>query len=133
MRAKFLQEIIDETPKDVEIFVRWYADLTVRINRILKEQGISQKDLAVSLGKNPSEINKWLKGNHNFTLRSLAKLQAELGEELIQVASPPVQFTEPTSFQPIRLRVLHSKAYNTAVKFEHFTVTSHKSKLSRVS
>ena len=87
MRAKFLQEIIDETPKDVEIFVRWYADLTVRINRILKEKAISQKDLAISLGKNPSEINKWLKGEHNFTLRSLAKLQAELGEELIQVST----------------------------------------------
>ncbi len=85
MRAKFLQEVIDETPKDVEIFMRWYADLTVRINRVLKEKGISQKELAESLGKKPSEISKWLTGEHNFTLRSLAKLQADLDVELIQI------------------------------------------------
>lgn len=133
MRAKFLQEIIDETPKDVEIFVRWYADLTVRINRILKEKAISQKDLAISLGKNPSEINKWLKGEHNFTLRSLAKLQAELGEELIHISNPIVQFTDAKSFQPFKLKVLRSTAYNKEVKFVHFEVNSQKSKLSNVS
>jgi transcriptional regulator with XRE-family HTH domain len=33
--------------------------------------------------KRPSEINKWLKGNHNLTLKTLAKLEAELGEPII--------------------------------------------------
>lgn len=44
-----------------------------------------QKDLAAKLGKSPSEINKWLNGDHNFTLRSLAKLQFELGEIILEV------------------------------------------------
>lgn len=35
------------------------------------------------MDKKPSEINKWLKGNHNLTLKTLAKLEAELGEPLI--------------------------------------------------
>lgn len=85
MRAPFLQDIIDETPKDVAVFVRLYADLIVRIDQLLKDKGMSQKDLAEKLGKQPSEISKWLGGDHNFTLRSIAKLQAELGEELISV------------------------------------------------
>jgi transcriptional regulator with XRE-family HTH domain len=85
MRSKLFQEILDETPKDVEIFVRLYADLVVRINTILKEKGLSQKALADKLDKNPSEIHKWLSGNHNFTLRSIAKLEAELGETLLEV------------------------------------------------
>jgi transcriptional regulator with XRE-family HTH domain len=37
------------------------------------------------MGKKPSEISKWLNGEHNFTLRSLAKLEAELGEPIITV------------------------------------------------
>jgi len=37
------------------------------------------------MNKKPSEINKWLKGNHNLTLKTLAKLEAELGEPIIQV------------------------------------------------
>lgn len=85
MRSKVLQRILDETPKDVDIFVDLYADLVVRINEILREKGISKKQLAENLDKKPSEISKWLGGEHNFTLRSLAKLSAELDEPLLEV------------------------------------------------
>ena len=43
MRSKIFQEILDETPEDVEIFVRLYADLVVRINQLLLENNISKK------------------------------------------------------------------------------------------
>lgn len=85
MRNKFLKEIIDQTPKDTEIFIDKYSDIVLRINQILKEKNISQKDLATSMGKSPSELSKWLSGNHNLTLRSIAKLEAELGESIIEV------------------------------------------------
>lgn len=85
MRSKIFQRILDETPEDVEIFIDWYADLVIRINELLDEQNLSRKELAHKLDKNPSEISKWLSGEHNFTLRSLAKLSAELGEPLLEV------------------------------------------------
>jgi len=85
MRSKVLQKILDKTPKDVEIFVDKYADLVLRINQILREKGYTQKSLAEKLEKRPSEIHKWLSGDHNFTLRSIAKLEAELGEILLEV------------------------------------------------
>lgn len=85
MRSKVLDRIIKNTPKDVEIFVDLYADLVVRINQLLKENNISKKELAEKMDKKPSEISKWLCGEHNFTLRSLAKLSAELGEPLLEV------------------------------------------------
>jgi transcriptional regulator with XRE-family HTH domain len=85
MRSKVLQRILDKTPKEVEIFVDKYADLVLRINQILREKGYTQKSLAEKLEKSPSEIHKWLSGDHNFTLRSIAKLEAELGEILLEV------------------------------------------------
>jgi len=91
MRSKVLQRILGNTPKEVEIFVDMYADLVVRINQILREKGISKKELAERLNKNPSEISKWLNGKHNFTLRSLAKLSAELGEPLLEVPKKKAQ------------------------------------------
>ncbi len=94
MRSKIAQRILDETPEDVKIFVRLYADITVRINQLLKQKGISQKDLAEAMDKKPSEISKWLNGEHNFTLRSLAKLQAELKEDIIYV--PKIRQIEKT-------------------------------------
>lgn len=85
MRSKTVDRLLRSTPKDVEIFVDLYADIAVRINQILIEKNLTQKDLAEKLEKRPSEISKWLNGEHNFTLRSLAKLSAELGEPLLEV------------------------------------------------
>ena len=91
MRSKVLQRILDRTPTDVDLFVDLYADLVVRINQLLLENGLSKKELADKLDKRPSEISKWLGGEHNFTLRSLAKLSAELGEPLLEVPKRKTQ------------------------------------------
>lgn len=91
MRSKTVDRLLKSTPKDVEIFVDLHADLVVRINQLLREKGIARKKLAERLDKQPSEITKWLSGEHNFTLRSLAKLSAELGEPLLEVPKKNVQ------------------------------------------
>lgn len=91
MRSKIIDQILNETPKEVEMFVDLYADLVVRINQLLHEKGITKKNLADKLEKSPSEISKWLGGEHNFTLRSIAKLQAELGETLLEVPKRQTQ------------------------------------------
>lgn len=95
MKSKVAERILAKTPEDTKIFARLYGDLVVRINSILIEKGYTQKALADMLEKRPSEIHKWLNGDHNFTLRSIAKLQAELGETLLEV---PVKRTPIESF-----------------------------------
>ena len=37
------------------------------------------------MNKKPLEINKWLKGRHNLTLKTIAKSESELGEAIIYV------------------------------------------------
>lgn len=85
MKSKVVERMMAKMPEDVKIFVDKYADIVVRINYLLKEKGLTQKDLAERLDKKPSEICKWLNGEHNFTLRSLAKIEAELGEIILYV------------------------------------------------
>lgn len=85
MRSKIAKRILDETPEDLRIFVRKHSDIVVRVYQLMREKGWSQKELAGKLEKTPSEISKWLNGEHNFTLRSIAKLEAELGAEIIYV------------------------------------------------
>lgn len=91
MRSKISSKILDETPEEVRIFVRWYTDIVVRVNQLLLAKGYTQKDLAVKMKKKPSEINKWLKGNHNLTLKTLAKLEAELGAPIIYTSQAHVK------------------------------------------
>lgn len=58
-------------------------DIVNRIYEILEQQGKSQQDLANLMGKKESEINKWMLGTHNFTLKSIAEIESVLGEKLV--------------------------------------------------
>ncbi len=85
-RNSFLEEIRKEIPEETRRFVEHNADIVIRVNELLDEKGWTQKKLSENMAKKPSEISKWLKGEHNFTLRSLAKLEVELGASIIHVA-----------------------------------------------
>lgn len=85
MRSSVLQELLDETPKDLRLMLKMHAQIAMRVQELMEEAGISQKELAERMDKNPSELNKWLKSGHNMTLRSMAKLQIALQKPIIQV------------------------------------------------
>ena len=56
-----------------------------KIEAIRKEQGIRQEEFAKAMGKRDSEISKWLGGGHNFTIATITKIEAVLGEDIISV------------------------------------------------
>lgn len=71
----------------VDIFVDYTFDLSNRIQFLLDQNSMDQKDLAKALGKNESEISKWLSGSHNFTLKTVAKIEEILEGKLLEVAN----------------------------------------------
>jgi hypothetical protein len=85
MRNQFAKEILERTPKSTHLFVSKCVDLSLLVNDILKRKGITKQELAKNLDKSPSEITKWLSGEHNLTLKSLCMLEAELDEEIISI------------------------------------------------
>ena len=56
-----------------------------RIHTILEEKGMKQKDLALRLGKSEAEISKWMRGTHNFTIDTLASIEAALDAPILLV------------------------------------------------
>jgi transcriptional regulator with XRE-family HTH domain len=60
-------------------------DIVDHIHSILERKGMSQKDLAELLEKQPSEVSRWLTGLHNFEMKTLVKIEVALGEEVILV------------------------------------------------
>jgi transcriptional regulator with XRE-family HTH domain len=85
MRNNIAKKILSETPEEERIFVRLYTDIVVRVHELMQLNGFTQKELADRMKKKPSEINKWLKGNHNLTLKTIAKLEAELGDSILYI------------------------------------------------
>lgn len=57
-----------------------------RIHSILVEKGLKQKDLANLLGKKESEISKWMRGTHNFTIETIISIENILGMPILRVA-----------------------------------------------
>lgn len=78
-----LEERRKKVPADVKLFVEMAFKMADQVESILKKKGMSQRDFANVMGKSESEISKWLTGEQNFTLRSIAKMQSVLGEPLI--------------------------------------------------
>ncbi len=71
--------------------VRRRVDMTFlivdRIHSILEEKGLKQKDLASMLGKKESEISKWMRGTHNFTIDTITSIENALGTPILQIAT----------------------------------------------
>lgn len=70
---------------EIDIMVKHNLAIATKLARILKEKGIGKREFAETMGKSPSEVSKWLSGTHNFTIKTIAKLEHTLGEELIHI------------------------------------------------
>ncbi|MDE6078095.1 MAG: helix-turn-helix transcriptional regulator [Muribaculaceae bacterium] len=78
-------EILGPLPAEKVLAADYQFDVADRIYALMKEQGLNQKQLAIAIGHRPSEISKWLSGQHNFTLKTLALLTNFFGKPLITV------------------------------------------------
>ena len=83
--AKSLEEILGPIPEHVQMEVNLSFDISDRIDNLMRENGLSKKQFAEALGRRPSEITKWLSGQHNFTIATLAKLAVFFGKPIISV------------------------------------------------
>ena len=77
--------MVAAVPADVKREVDLEFAIANRIYELMTKRGLSKVEFAQALGKRPSEVTKWLSGQHNFTLRTIALLSAFFGEELIAV------------------------------------------------
>ena len=61
------------------------AGIIAKIDSILKEKSMTQRDLARKLGKSEAVVSRWTTGFPNLTLRSIAVLSVALGEKIIHL------------------------------------------------
>lgn len=77
------QQMVSRVPKDVMTEVDLSFAIADEINKFMLEKGLTKKQFADALGKKPSEVTKWLSGQHNFTIKTLAMLSSFFGKSLI--------------------------------------------------
>jgi transcriptional regulator with XRE-family HTH domain len=72
-------------PKEIDLFVTRSFEIVDRIHEILQAKNLDQKDLAMLLSKRESEISKWMSGTHNFTLKTLTRIEDVLGCSVVKI------------------------------------------------
>lgn len=83
--AKSLEEMLGSIPERIQREVDLSFQISDRIYELMQERGLSKKQFAEALGKRPCEVTKWLSGQHNFTISTLAMLSAFFGKSIITV------------------------------------------------
>jgi transcriptional regulator with XRE-family HTH domain len=82
-KSKIVERLKAKILPENRIFVKKNLEISEQVTALLKEKKWSQKELAIRLGKSESEVSKLLSGLHNLTLKSISKLEAELGSDII--------------------------------------------------
>ena len=62
--------------------------IALKILRRLRELGMTQNDLSEKIGVQRQQVNKWLKGNDNFTLDTICKLSKAVDLQVAELFQP---------------------------------------------
>lgn len=87
------QQMLSSVPQDISMEIDLSFAIAKEIEALMREKGLTKKQFADALGKKPSEVTKWLSGQHNFTIRTLAMLSSFFGRPLIQTC--PLGYSLP--------------------------------------
>lgn len=79
------REMVSQVPPEIKEEINLSFAISNKIESLMQERGLSKKQFADQLGKRPSEITRWLSGQHNFTVSTLAMLSTFFGKSIITV------------------------------------------------
>lgn len=120
MRNKLLEAATKRIPNYVSIFSTKSLDIVDQIHLILNRNGITQKELAERLGKQDSEISKWLSGGHNITLKTISKLEDALDEEIIITKDKSMRTLDLSSLKSnLEINKLNCQIYKPPTQHDH--------------
>lgn len=88
------QQMLSVVPQEVITEIDLSFAIASEIEVLMRDRGLTKKQFADALGKKPSEVTKWLSGQHNFTIRTLAMLSSFFGHPLVQTCPHKYSLSE---------------------------------------
>lgn len=79
------RNMVASVSADIKAEVDLSFAISDRIDELMHQRGLTKKQFADALGRRPSEITKWLSGQHNFTIATLSMLSAFFGQPIVTV------------------------------------------------
>lgn len=82
---KFFMDALAQIPNDIKIQVELSMGIADHLANIMQSKGITPKQLAIKTGMPELYVHKWLSGQHDFSLSTIAKVSDAIGENLINI------------------------------------------------
>lgn len=79
-------KMVADVPSDIKAEINLSFEISDKIYTLMRDRGLSKKQFADSLGRRPSEVTKWLSGQHNFTIATLTMLSTFFGQPIISAS-----------------------------------------------
>jgi transcriptional regulator with XRE-family HTH domain len=112
-RSSIIERFRENIKDENRLYVAKNIQISNQISEILDRKGLSQKDFAKLLDKHESEISKILSGLHNLTLKTITKMEAVLGEDIILTpAEARMKFTQ---VKYVTLKVSANKNHSAGI------------------
>jgi DNA-binding Xre family transcriptional regulator len=103
-------ELYSKIPEDSRRMSSYSFAIAARIDEILARKGWNKTDFANAMGKTNAEISKWMSGQHNFTIATIAKIEVALGEDILSVKHYRKPVSGYNALPERRKRLLNDKA-----------------------
>lgn len=69
----------------IDRLIKKNLEIANKIAELLEIKDMRPTDLAEVMGKQRSEVSKWLSGQHTFTTKTITKIEEALGEDIIHI------------------------------------------------
>ena len=99
MASEAYKRMMKKIPKEIQQQVDFNLEVADEIYLTLEQKGLKPVDLAKKLNKSESEISKWLTGTHNFTLKTIQKIDLALGTKILITNSSKIEGYEKEKAQ----------------------------------
>lgn len=127
--SELLNKITPAEKKRISIKMQ----LAAKIDDLISQRGFTKSGFAGKLGKNPSEISKWLSGTHNFTLDTLVEISDAFDISILDLfLSPPIRTVNKIHFVVISEKRPQDIVYDTP-NISSFSNTPVKAKKGKYS
>jgi ribosome-binding protein aMBF1 (putative translation factor) len=84
-KSNILNELLSEITNEEQYITDKKMLIASAIEDVIKENGWTNNDVANKMNIKPALIELWLSGTYNFNLKTLFKLEKNLGINLINI------------------------------------------------
>ena len=80
------RSMVESVPQEMKAEINLSFEIANKIAKLMAAKGLSKKQFADAIGKRPSEVTKWLSGQHNFTISTLTLISQFFGQQIVSVS-----------------------------------------------